>query len=497
MNTPLPDPHDLLAALQQLRHEVYTEGQATYRKWLPLIEQPPFRISALNLAYYLALRGRDLRDLQAALMPWGLSSLGRMEARVMPNLDAVIATLGEICQLDPDDLPRRPRLSLFFRGERLLRHQTEAVFGKAPANRRVRIMVTLPTQAASDYDLIRDLVERGMDCARINCAHDTPDQWEAMIVHVERAAKEVGRHCRIAMDLAGPKVRTADVLPDDEPRVFIGDRVLLTHEALVRDPRYAAQARCTLPEIVEQVKTGAPAWIDDGKIGATVEETLPEGIVLGITRARTTGERFRADKGINFPESDLRVSPLTEQDLVDLDFVAAHADIIHYSFVQRRADIERLQAELAKRLPSRHKIALVAKIETSKAVKNLPELIVHAAAKQPFGVMIARGDLAVEIGYQRLAEIQEEIMWVCEAAHVPVIWATQVLETLAKKGRPSRAEITDAAMAQRAECVMLNKGPYIADAVSILDDVLRRMQAHQSKKTARLRALRSWTKAPV
>jgi len=106
--------------------------------------------------------------------------------------------------------------------------------------------------------------------------------------------------------------------------------------------------------------------------------------------------------------------------------------------------------------------------------------------------MIARGDLAVEIGYQRLAEIQEEILWLCEAAHVPVIWATQVLENLAKKGIPTRAEITDAAMAERAECVMLNKGDYIQEAVTILDDVLHRMEAHQSKKSPRLRALHLW-----
>jgi pyruvate kinase len=104
--------------------------------------------------------------------------------------------------------------------------------------------------------------------------------------------------------------------------------------------------------------------------------------------------------------------------------------------------------------------------------------------------MIARGDLAVECGYQRLAEAQEEILWISEAAHVPVVWATQVLETLAKTGMPSRSEITDAAMGERAECVMLNKGPFVVDAVKTLDDILRRMQAHQDKKRSMLRKLR-------
>jgi len=100
--------------------------------------------------------------------------------------------------------------------------------------------------------------------------------------------------------------------------------------------------------------------------------------------------------------------------------------------------------------------------------------------------MIARGDLAVECGWERLAELQEEILWLCEAAQVPVIWATQVLEDQAKKGQASRAEISDAAMSQRADCVMLNKGPHILAAIRMLDNILRRMQKHQYKKTAQL-----------
>ena len=124
---------------------------------------------------------------------------------------------------------------------------------------------------------------------------------------------------------------------------------------------------------------------------------------------------------------------------------------------------------------------------------NCPYLnYLYAAGKGSFGVMIARGDLAVQIGYQRLTEIQEEMLWICEAAHIPVIWATQVLENLVKDGIPSRGEMSDVAMSERAECVMLNKGPFIAEAIGILDDVLTRMEAHQLKKTPQLRALHSW-----
>ena len=140
---------------------------------------------------------------------------------------------------------------------------------------------------------------------------------------------------------------------------------------------------------------------------------------------------------------------------------------------------------------------LVLKIETQRAVENLPQLIVAAAACRPVAVMIARGDLAVELGFARLSEIQEEILWLCDAAHVPVIWATQVLDDFIAEGTPSRAEATDAAMSQRAECVMLNKGPFLVEGIGFLKDILRRMDRHQAKKFARFGPLKSWSSLEI
>ncbi len=168
---------------------------------------------------------------------------------------------------------------------------------------------------------------------------------------------------------------------------------------------------------------------------------------------------------------------MTAKDLRDLDVIAETADMIGYSFVQRPSDIELLQGELAKRFERPDLVPLIAKIETKLAIRNLPELIVQAAGRQPLAVMIARGDLAVELGYRRLAELQEELLWLCEAAHVPIIWATQVLDGLVRKGIGARAEVTDAAMSERAECVMLNKGPFVIEAVKLLDDLLGRWRA--------------------
>jgi len=156
--------------------------------------------------------------------------------------------------------------------------------------------------------------------------------------------------------------------------------------------------------------------------------------------------------------------------------------------VQTAGDVEELHRQL-KRL--RHSnLGIILKIETCAAFEHLPELLLAAMQSPSIGVMIARGDLAVECGYERMAELQEEILWMCEAAHVPVIWATQVLEKLSRAGLPTRAEITDAAMGVRAECVMLNKGPEMGAAVRALHDILGRMQTHQNKKQSMLRALK-------
>ena len=491
----LADPDTLLATMQKLRQIVLQEGEDIVKPWRSSIQRPVFLHSGLNLAHYIALRRHDLRPLQAALMPWGLSSLGRLEARVIPSLDAVITTLGAICAADTTTLPSRPSIEAFLDGDRLLHEQTEAVLGQTLTERRVRIMVTLPTEAASQYKFVRNLLERGTNCVRINCAHDKADLWQEMIVHVRRAETETGKCCKVLMDLGGPKPRIAGVIAPKhhkQHRIFTGDCLMLTRNLHRRKRATHFQASCTLPEVLDRLQVGATAWIDDGRIGAQVEDLTHHGVRLRITHASLKGSKLRPDKGLNFPDTDLQLSPLTAKDREDLDFVAAHADIIGYSFVQSANDIKLLQKELADRMPHPREIAIMAKIETPQAVINLPELIVQAAGQQPFSVMIARGDLAIAIGYQRLAEIQTEILWLCEAAHVPVIWATQVLENLVKTGIPSRAEMTDAAMAEQAECVMLNKGPFVAEAVTMLDDVLIRMQAHQLKKTPQLRALRSW-----
>jgi pyruvate kinase len=574
---------------------------------------PQYQDSARNLAHYLTLRREDRRPLQETLARMGVSSLGRSESHVLANLDKVLGILHRLAGLPWTDRSSEEPAGLHDSRELLERH-TQDLLGAPSAGRDVRIMVTLPSQAAIDTRLVRQLVGAGMDIARINCAHDGPLEWEAMASRVRLAADKAGRPVRILMDLGGPKLRTGPITPGpavlklkptrDElgqvlatakvglrvagsslavagasaylgveeewlARLKAGDRIRLTdardarrelhviarddtgvlaecdhtvyvvpqtrlelkrhgrhaHYTVVADvPRKPGRillregdrllvtrggtglpggeeagqgtgslpsVPCTLPEVFNQVQPGQRIWFDDGHIGAVIREAGPEGLEVEITQAPPDGARLAQDKGINLPDSRLSLPALTDKDIEDLSTVARCADMVGLSFVQTRADVDALRGRLSE-LGAAH-LGLILKIETRRAFENLPELMFSAMGSPAAGIMIARGDLAVECGYERLAEVQEEMLWAAEAAHMPVIWATQVLETLAKTGVPSRAEITDAAMGERAECVMLNKGAHIVDAMRALDDILRRMQAHQDKKRSLLRALSAWS----
>ena len=488
------DVDSIIVRLIRLRQEMLDlEAEARH-----LVETIPGerRQSARNLLHYVALRRRDIRRLQEDLVPKGLSSLGRCEAFVMANTEAVLNILRSLTSNEIPGLPKYCVPVDYQEAKALLVERSRALFG-VHANQPA-IMVTMPSEAANDYGLVRDLLRAGMSVMRINCAHDDPASWSAMIENLRTAEQETQRTCRIAMDLAGPKIRTGPIAEETKAiRLRKGDRVKLTSDALpARPPRFGkdgqqrevARIGCTLPEVFADVRVGDRVLFDDGIIAATIESVASDHLVLEVTRAKKKGQKLRAFKGINFPDSQLNLPALTDKDIADLEFITRFADIVNYSFVRRPADIQRLHEEL-KRL-GRPELPVILKIENPQSFDNLPMLLLESMRRSPLtGVMIARGDLAVECGWERLVEVQEELLWMCEAAHVPVVWATQVLEGLAKNGLPTRAELTDAGAGSRAECVMLNKGPNIVEAVDCLYDILARMHEHQTKKRPMFRRL--------
>ncbi len=283
-------------------------------------------------------------------------------------------------------------------------------------------------------------------------------------------------------------------LPEARQHLFViaGDEIRLQRD-MMPQPAHTKRVHrigCSLEAAFSDVQPGHRALFDDGKIEGLVREVTPDEIIVDVVRAGAAGVKLRAEKGINLPDTILRIPALTSDDRSHLPFVAQHADMVNLSFVRSREDVADLIHELEQLGADR--LAITLKIETEPGFMALPQMLLEAMRWGEVGVMIARGDLAVELGFDRLAEVQEEILWVCEAAHVPVIWATQVLDSLARTGLPSRAEVTDAAMSRRAEAVMLNKGPFIVEAISALDSILSRMGGHVDKKRSLMRPLASF-----
>lgn len=592
-------------------NDIISTAEELEERYSPMLEEvhPAYRKSALNLVHYMALRSHSIVALQEELRFMGLPGLDNVEAHVMRSLLALQTILNHL-NGNPEYAHRKGTVSIKKSGK-ILNANTRALFGYKSKKRRTRIMVTLPNTAATDPSFVDDLISLGMNSARINCAHDTPEIWEQMIERVKKAGIKRHKSIKVMMDLAGPKLRTGRLLPGPQvihikpekdalgkitnpatlflapagsplPKnrnhTFIpfeedwiglltnGDIIefqdsrgkqckieiferdgegrwaqcktsayltpgtqfslqkhretgkkeyslgalspleqsilLKTGDTIIvhKDPRPGEPAQfddsgkcirpahisCTLPEIFDDVKSGEPILFDDGKIEGRIENASDEEWQVTILNAKESGSKLRSDKGINLPESELSVGGLTAKDRVDIGFVAGNADAVNFSFVNTPEDVQEL-IDLLKHHES--SAGIILKIETRKAFNNLPLLLLKAMQSYPVGVMIARGDLAVETGWKNIATIQEEILRICEAAHVPDIWATQVLENLAKKGIPSRAEITDAAASQRAECVMLNKGVHIKKAIKLLDRILRRMQNYQSKRSVILSRL--------
>lgn len=570
----------LLHDLRRLRQKLadLEEGEADTLASIA----PPYRESARNLLHFIAFHQSNHPGMVAALRERGLSTLEGCEGHLAASLGAVIQVLEQLEGEAPGDgpVPEGPGVS---RGQELRQLHRQALFGPAAQSGVPVIMVTLPAEAGDHPAWIAELVEAGMGIARINCAHDTPAVWRRSIENVRLANRATGRSCRIAMDLAGPKLRTGPLpravgVVESRPLRDRFGRLLQPARLLARSPAEAAEPRpeetvlpvlpegwhdlepgqrlrgrdasgrwrelqvvetapggvrlmthqrcrftaglrfvqeggegylvvaplapvagerllrvgdalrltaavtdaadaipCSCPEIFPSVRAGEPVVFDDGRLHGRIEAVEADALLVRITAARSRGSRLRADKGINLPESAITISALTAKDLEDLAFAAAHADILSYSFVHRPTDIETLHQEWAQR--GLGGLALVLKIETRQAFLQLPRLLLAAMAHPaPLGVMIARGDLAIECGWEALAEIQEEILHLCAAAHVPCIWATQVLDSMVRHGTPTRAEITDAAMGARADALMLNKGPNLTATVQTLRAILETME---------------------
>ncbi len=461
---------------------------------------PDYRDSARNLYHYLLLRSFDLRKYHGTLSDLGLSSMRTAEGYVLSNLHNVIKNIRLIGGV-PFDMPTDTGSVGYKKGKKLLVKHANSLFNEGRKKHFTEIMVTLPDEAADDPEIIKSMVLSGMEVARINLSHGNLDIWSKMVEVIHTVQRETGQAIKIYMDLSGPKIRTSTIeirskkgkLKNGIP-IKKGEHLILTkRETLGKESKFGslneqvekAEVGVQLHEIVEEAKVGDVVLFDDGMIRAKVITKRDDELELIITDCYKP--KLSSHKGINLPGTVLNLPALTEKDIECLPFICEHADIVGYSFVRTASDVQKLYVELERNKAT--DIGVVFKIENKEAFENLPEILFEGMKRNKIGVMIARGDLAVEIGFERISEVQNQILWLCEAAHVPVIWATQVLDNLAKTSMPTRAEISDAAHGAQAECVMLNKGPYINDAIKVLKDILIRMEGHAFKRKNELRAL--------
>ena len=460
-----------------------------------LSEIHPFHIkSAANLINYLSLRSFDLKELQRKLGYLGMSRLARAEAHIEASLKITRFYLNQLIG-KKSAWPSKQTISIK-KSEKQLIKNTNRLFGDPPAHRRQRIMVTMPGFSATDYELVEQMIQQGMKIARINCAHDLPDIWQGIIDHIKFADKKLGKRTIIAMDVSGPKIRTGEL--EKAIPLLAGDVIKLSripHQGImaVHNDKGAllspATVSCTLPEVFDFLQAGDPVYFDDGTIKGEINFMERDFAEVKIIRAGQNGAKLKADKGINFPESGLSIHGLTKKDRENLPFIARHADIVNYSFVNTAEDVREMHHAL-KDLGVWDKLGVIYKIETQLAYNNLVQLLLEALKAPKVGIMIARGDLAIEAGWDQMGNIQKEMLAICHACHVPIVWATQVLEKLAKKGLPSRSEITDAVNATKAECIMLNKGPHIVKAIQLLDQIIVDAEQFQFKNAPMLSPLK-------
>lgn len=359
-------------------------------------------------------------------------------------------------------------------GRRLLRRRALGSLGVSARGRR--IMVTAPDDAADDPAVLRALLAEGVSLLRINCARGDEDAWRKIVGRLRQAQRITGARCRVMMDLAGPKVRTSGVksLRGGPPGVGVGDRFLLLGER-VRVPESvrsgcAAAVTITEPSVLTDIQTGERVLIDDGKIGARVRRRDAGWAELVVEQARGKGGKIRPERSLNFPESDLRLSGLTGKDREDILHAATMADLVGLSFVKHPEHV----AEARELLHTAGRVAIVLKVENRAALRRLDRLLFETLRARNAAVLIARGDLAAECGFEVLPRIQHHVARMAHAAHIPVILATQVLERMVRTGLPSRAEMGDLAYASGIECLLLNKGPFVRESARFLRGWLAR-----------------------
>jgi pyruvate kinase len=331
--------------------------------------------------------------------------------------------------------------------------------------RHTKIIATIGP-ASRDPSVIEAMITSGVDVFRLNFSHGTPDAHAAVLETIRVRSREIGRQVAILQDLSGPKIRTGSLEGGKPLLLARDDRLEIKIGSM---PGVLGVVSTSYAPLAEAVKPGDRLLLDDGKIELRVESATPQAIVTRVVDGGMLGEH----KGINAPNVPLPAVGLTSKDESDLRFgLSAGVDVVALSFVQSAADLEKARAIAV--AAGRPKVPIVAKLERPEAIRRLEEIVAAADA-----VMVARGDLGLEMPLEHVPQVQKQVLRMARGRGIPVIVATQVLESMRTELRPTRAEVSDAAGAvdAGADAIMLSGetavGEYPLRTVQVLDSIIR------------------------
>ena len=327
---------------------------------------------------------------------------------------------------------------------------------------RTKIVATLGP-ASSSPDMVQNLILAGVDCIRINASHGDRTVRGRMLRVVRQVAETLDRSVAVLLDLGGPKIRLGPI-PGDAVDCTLGSTFKLVNHRSGDDPH---DLTCTYPNLADDLKPGDMVLFADGTVAMQVSTVEPGCASMVVTLAGL----LRSGQGLNLPGAELKVSALTDADLLDLDWVAENpVEYVGLSFARSADDVKRLRTELKSRGASAR---IITKIEKPQAVANLDAIL-----EVTDGIMVARGDLGVEMDVARVPAIQKRIIAACNRARIPVITATQMLQSMELSSRPTRAEASDVfnAVLDGTDAVMLSGetaiGQYPVEAVTMMSRIL-------------------------
>jgi pyruvate kinase len=340
---------------------------------------------------------------------------------------------------------------------------------------KTKIICTLGPASSSEKTLA-EMIEVGLGIVRLNFSHGTHEEHGAMLENVRRAVGRSNVQVSVLQDLQGPKIRVGAL---NVPSIDLksGERLVITTEPVVGGP---GKISTTYDGLSGDVRPGAGILLDDGKLRLKVLEVKGKEVTCEVI----VGGSLSAHKGINLPGVAVSAPSLTEKDIKDLEFgLAVDVDYVALSFVRTADDVRQLRSAIAARRPAGLRPQIIAKIEKPQAIANIDEIIGAAD-----GIMVARGDLGVELPPEDVPMLQKMIIARCNSAGKPVIIATQMLESMVANPTPTRAEVSDVANAvlDGGDAVMLSGetsvGKYPVDAVRIMERIICKVESEKHWK---------------